>query len=130
VRDSGLDGVDIQGSHGALVSEFLSARMNRRKDRYGGSVENRTRFLLEIIARIKEHVGNDIAVRMRLFGGGPNRGGNTIEDTVEIARLLDGKLDWITPDKEYFLKTFFGFLMVGFCLGKIWGISRPASRQR
>jgi 2,4-dienoyl-CoA reductase-like NADH-dependent reductase (Old Yellow Enzyme family)/thioredoxin reductase len=101
VRDSGLDGVDLHGTHGALISEFLSPVMNKRKDRWGGSLENRMRFLEEVIKRVREHVGEEIAVGMRLMGDERFEGGNRPEDAAEIARRLDGKLDWITADQGY-----------------------------
>ncbi len=98
VKKSGLDGVDIMASHGALITESLSSVMNRRRDKYGGSIENRTRLLREIIKRIRESVGNEIAVTMRLFGDDQSRGGNSLEDTVEIAKRVDGEIDMITAD--------------------------------
>ncbi len=101
VRDSGLDGVDLHGTHGALISEFLSPVMNHRKDRWGGSLENRMRFLDEVIKRTREYVGTDIALGMRLMGDERFEGGHTPQDVVEVARRLDGKLDWMTPDRGY-----------------------------
>jgi 2,4-dienoyl-CoA reductase-like NADH-dependent reductase (Old Yellow Enzyme family)/thioredoxin reductase len=101
VRDSGLDGVDLHGTHGALISEFLSPVMNKRKDRWGGSLENRMRFLEDVIKRTREYVGTDIALGMRLMGDERFEGGHTPQDVVEVARRLDGKLDWITPDRGY-----------------------------
>jgi 2,4-dienoyl-CoA reductase-like NADH-dependent reductase (Old Yellow Enzyme family)/pyruvate/2-oxoglutarate dehydrogenase complex dihydrolipoamide dehydrogenase (E3) component len=101
VKESGLDGVDLHGTHGALISEFLSPLMNKRKDRWGGSFENRMRFLEEVIKRIRENVGNDIALGMRLMAYERFEGGNTPRDGAEIARRLDGKLDWITADQGY-----------------------------
>ena len=101
VRDSGLDGVDLHGTHGALISEFLSPVMNQRKDRWGGSLENRMRFLEQVIGRIKETVGDDIALGMRLMGKERFEGGHTPKDAAEMARRLDGKLDWITADQGY-----------------------------
>jgi 2,4-dienoyl-CoA reductase-like NADH-dependent reductase (Old Yellow Enzyme family) len=101
VKDSGLDGVDLHGTHGALISEFLSPLMNKRKDKWGGSLENRMRFLEAVIKRIKENVGEDIALGMRLIGYERFEGGNTTKDAAEIARRLDGKLDWITADQGY-----------------------------
>jgi len=101
VMQSGLDGVDIHASHGALISEFLSPLMNQRKDKYGGSLENRVRLLEEVIQRIREYVRNEIAVGMRIsaerfdLGNGP-------EQIAEISRILDGKLDWITADRGYY----------------------------
>ena len=101
VKASGLDGVDLHGTHGALISEFLSPLMNQRKDRWGGSLENRMRFLEEVIKRVRESVGSDIALGMRLIGYERFEGGNTPKDGAEIARRLDGKLDWITADQGY-----------------------------
>jgi 2,4-dienoyl-CoA reductase-like NADH-dependent reductase (Old Yellow Enzyme family)/thioredoxin reductase len=101
VRDSGLDGVDLHGTHGALISEFLSPLMNKRNDKWGGSLENRMRFLEEVIKSVREHVGEDIAVGMRLMGDERFEGGHRPEDAAEIARRLDGKLDWITADQGY-----------------------------
>jgi len=101
VKDSGLDGVDLHGTHGALISEFLSPLMNRRKDRWGGSLDNRMRFLDQVIKRVRENVDTDIALGMRLIGYERFEGGNTPKDAAEIARKLDGKLDWITADQGY-----------------------------
>ncbi|MGA2666249.1 MAG: FAD-dependent oxidoreductase [Nitrososphaerales archaeon] len=101
VKRSGLDGVDIHGTHGAIVSEFLSAVMNRRKDRWGGSLENRMRFLEEVIKRIRERVGTEIAVGMRLMGEERFEGGNGPAEAAEMVRRLDGKLDWVTADQGY-----------------------------
>lgn len=101
VKSSGLDGVDLHGTHGALISEFLSPVMNRRTDRWGGSLQNRMRFLEEVIKRIRENVGNEIALGMRLMAYEKFEGGNTPKDAAEIARRLDGTLDWITADQGY-----------------------------
>lgn len=101
VKESGLDGVDLHGTHGALISEFLSPLMNKRTDRWGGSLENRMRFLEEVIKRVRENVGSDIAVGMRLLAKERFEGGNTPKDGAEIARRLDGSLDWITADQGY-----------------------------
>jgi 2,4-dienoyl-CoA reductase-like NADH-dependent reductase (Old Yellow Enzyme family)/thioredoxin reductase len=65
-RDGGLDGVEIHGGHGYLPCQFLSPMSNHRTDRYGGSLENRCRFLVEIAAAIRDAVGRDIAVGTRL----------------------------------------------------------------
>jgi len=101
VRESGLDGVDLHGTHGALISEFLSPVMNHRKDRWGGSLENRMRFLEEVIRRIREYVGEEIAVGMRLMGDERFDGGHRPEDAAQVARRLDGRIDWITADQGY-----------------------------
>lgn len=101
VKDSGLDGVDLHGTHGALISQFLSGVMNRRKDKWGGPLENRMRFLNEIIKRVREYTKNEIAVGMRLMGDEEFEGGNTPEIASQIAASLDGKVDWITADRGY-----------------------------
>lgn len=101
VKDAGLDGVDLHGTHGALISEFLSGVMNRRKDKWGGSLENRTRFVLEVIKRVREYTSDEIAVGMRLMGDERYFGGNTPSVTADIAKILDGKIDWITADQGY-----------------------------
>jgi 2,4-dienoyl-CoA reductase-like NADH-dependent reductase (Old Yellow Enzyme family)/thioredoxin reductase len=99
VKQSGLDAVDIYGSHGTMIAEFLSGVMNRRKDRWGGPIENRARFLLEVIKRVRENVGTDLSIGMRLMGDERFEGGNTPKEATEIARMIDGKVDWVTPDQ-------------------------------
>ena len=99
VKDGGLDGVDLHGSHGTLICEFLSGVMNQRKDEFGGSVENRTRFVEKVISRVREATNNEIAVGMRLDGDERYSGGNTPEVAAEIAKRLDGTLDWVTVDQ-------------------------------
>ncbi len=101
VRDSGLDGIDLHGTHGALISQFLSGVMNKRKDKWGGTLENRMRFLKEVIKRVKEYTNGEIAVGMRLMGDERYEGGNTPEIASRIASSLDGQVDWITPDRGY-----------------------------
>ncbi len=80
-REAGLDGVEIHGGHGYIISEFLSPAMNRREDAYGGSLENRARLLLEVIAAVRDGVGADYPVWVKLdsqeFG---RREGITLED--------------------------------------------------
>lgn len=66
VKKSGADGVELHASHGYLIQQFLSPYTNRRTDEYGGSLENRMRFLLEILTGIKERCGSDFPVIVRL----------------------------------------------------------------
>lgn len=98
IQKSGLDGIDIHGSHGGLISEFLSPIMNKRKDGYGGSTDNRVRLLLEIIKRVREETHSGIAVGMRLMGDEKVKGGIMPEYAAEVSSRVDGQLDWITPD--------------------------------
>jgi 2,4-dienoyl-CoA reductase (NADPH2) len=65
-KRAGIDGVEIHGGHGYIISEFLSPALNRREDNYGGSLENRARLLLEIIAAVRERVGKDYPVWVKL----------------------------------------------------------------
>ena len=95
-KEGGFDAVDLLADQGALLSEFLSKKINRRKDRYGGSIDNRMRLLLEVISRIRDYVRTDVAVGVRLMGDEKFVGANTPEDAREIAKRLDGRVDWIT----------------------------------
>lgn len=88
-QNAGLDGVEIHGAHGYLVSSFLSPHTNLRDDEYGGSLENRMRFLLNIIGGIKAVCGPQFPVSVRMNGADHVEGGLTIEDTVKIAKKLE-----------------------------------------
>jgi 2,4-dienoyl-CoA reductase-like NADH-dependent reductase (Old Yellow Enzyme family)/thioredoxin reductase len=98
-KEGGLDGIDLHGSHGTLICEFLSGAMNKRKDEYGGSIENRARFVEQVIKRVREFTKNEIAVAMRLDGDERFVGGNTPEVAAEIAKRLDGSIDMVTVDQ-------------------------------
>ena len=97
VADGGLDAVELHLGHGYLLSEFLSPKLNRRKDRYGGSVENRARFPREVVRAVREAVGQRIAVLAKLNMDDGVPGGLWLDESVEVARLLeaDGALDAI-----------------------------------
>jgi len=93
-REAGLDGVELHGANGYLLTQFLSSAINDRKDEYGGDVENRARILVEIIEGIRNQVGSDWHVQVKL--NAEDRGaaifpwlkpGNEIEDAIAIARL-------------------------------------------
>jgi 2,4-dienoyl-CoA reductase-like NADH-dependent reductase (Old Yellow Enzyme family) len=96
-REGGLDGVDIHASSGYLIHEFLSPALNRRSDRYGGSPENRLRFLLEVIAAVRDAVGDsDFAVGVRLPNEDYVPGGLTAADNALIAAAIDPLVDYIS----------------------------------
>jgi 2,4-dienoyl-CoA reductase-like NADH-dependent reductase (Old Yellow Enzyme family) len=85
---AGFDGVEIHGAHGYLVCAFLSAELNLRTDRYGGSLENRARFLFEIIDGIRRRCRPDFILGVRLS---PERFGLRLPEIVEVAaELLSG----------------------------------------
>jgi len=88
-REAGFDFVELHGAHGYLICEFLSPASNHREDEYGGSLENRLRFLLEIVAGIKERVGGDFPIQVRLSGQEYVPDGLTLAETREIARCLE-----------------------------------------
>ena len=73
-KKAGFDGIDIHGAHLTLISSFLSTKYNRRKDEYGGSDENRVRFLVEIIKKIREKVGDDFVISVKLDSGEETEG--------------------------------------------------------
>ncbi len=87
-RQAGFDGVEICASVGYLPAEFLSAATNHRTDAYGGPLENRMRFLLEIVEAIQTNTGNDFPILVRLSGADMIPHGNRLEDTVKIAKAL------------------------------------------
>lgn len=86
---AGFDAVTIHAGHGYLVSSFLSPFANTRQDEYGGSLDNRMRFLLEIVTACREKVGPCYPLIVRLNGADHTPGGLTNEDVVTIARCLE-----------------------------------------
>ncbi len=99
VRDGNFNGVDLHGSHGAMIEQFYSPVMNRRQDRYGGSFENRLRFLFELIEVLRGTLGDSLALGMRLCADERIEGGVTPEYAAKIAEALDGSLDFINIDR-------------------------------
>jgi len=95
--EGGFDGIELQCSHSSIVRGFLSPATNRREDEYGGDVTARTRLLLEIVAAVRAVIGNRLALGVRLCGDELIEGGTTIEDAVEIARLVEasGHVDYL-----------------------------------
>lgn len=107
---AGFDGVELHAAHGYLIAEFLSPELNRRTDNYGGTPENRSRFLMEILAGVSERCGDDFIVGIRLS---PERFGQVLPEIIELSRrlLLDERVDFLDvslwdcfkePDDEAF----------------------------
>jgi 2,4-dienoyl-CoA reductase-like NADH-dependent reductase (Old Yellow Enzyme family) len=88
VKEAGFTGVQVHGAHGYLLSSFLSPRANQRDDIYGGSLENRARFLLETVAAVREAVGEDFPVSVKLNSADFQRGGFQFEDSLQVAQWL------------------------------------------
>ncbi len=90
-----VDMVMVHAGHGWLLHQFLSPLNNRRTDKYGGSLENRARITLEVIENIRKKCGPDFPIELRMSGTEIVEGGLTIEDQVEFAKLIEGKVDLI-----------------------------------
>jgi 2,4-dienoyl-CoA reductase-like NADH-dependent reductase (Old Yellow Enzyme family)/thioredoxin reductase len=91
----GFDMVNIHGGHGWLLSQFLSPKINKRIDEYGGSMENRARFPIMVCNRIKELCGEDFLIEYRMSGSERIEGGMTIDDGIEFARIIKNHVDLI-----------------------------------
>ena len=88
-KDWGFTGVQIHGAHGYLVNQFLSPHHNRREDQWGGSLENRMRFLREIYRAIRAEVGPDFPIGVKLNSADFQRGGFTEEESMEVIQILE-----------------------------------------
>lgn len=97
VKKAGCDGVELHAAHGYLIQQFLSPNTNKRTDRYGGSLENRMRFLLEIIDGIRSNCGKDFPIVVRLTVDemyseiGQNGKGYNLEEGIKMAKILNDK---------------------------------------
>lgn len=90
-RETGFTGVQVHGAHGYLISSFLSPVTNRRTDAWGGSLENRARFLLEIVRSVRRAVGVDFPLSVKLNSDDFRKGGFSHEDCLGVVRLLNGE---------------------------------------
>lgn len=95
--EGGFDGVELQCSHSSIVRGFLSPSTNLRTDGYGGTLAKRARIMLEIIDAVREAIGPDRALGVRLCGDEMIEGGSTLEEAVEVARMVEatGKVDYL-----------------------------------
>lgn len=88
-REAGFDAVEVHAGHGYLISQFLSPYTNRRRDEYGGSLENRMRFMRMCLEEAMEAAGTDLAVLVKTNMRDGFRGGMEIEECLEVARTLE-----------------------------------------
>ncbi len=111
VREGGLDGIELQLGHSSLLRQFMSPLTNLRSDDYGGSLDNRVRFPMEVIAAVRKTVGSDYTLGIRLCADEMVQGGLTLDDVKEIARRFEaaGNLDFI----DLSLATFYNLYLVG-----------------
>ena len=89
-REAGFDAVQIHEAHGYLVSSFMCPHTNRRRDRWGGSLENRMRFVTEVMRACRESVGDDYPVMIKISATDGMKRGMTLTESIETARILDG----------------------------------------
>ena len=92
-KSCGIGMVMVHGGHGWMLSQFMSPVTNKRKDRWGGSLENRMRFPLAVVEAIKKACGADFPVEFRMSGDECNPNGYHLDDAMEMAKLLDGHVD-------------------------------------
>ena len=88
-KDAGFTGVQIHAAHGYLISQFLSPRSNQRTDQWGGSLENRARFLMDSVRAVRKAVGKDFPVSVKLNSADFQRGGFAFEESLQVARWLE-----------------------------------------
>lgn len=92
-RDAGFDIVYAYGGHGYLLAQFLSPFHNRRQDRYGGSLENRARMWTETLARMREAIGRDCAIAVRIASDARGPHGLSLDETQDFIRIADDLVD-------------------------------------
>jgi|TARA_B110001469_G_scaffold26113_1_gene26881 2,4-dienoyl-CoA reductase-like NADH-dependent reductase (Old Yellow Enzyme family) len=88
LKDAGFTGVQIHGAHGYLVSQFLSPYTNIRSDKWGGSLENRARFVTEVYRKIRSKVGGSFPIGIKLNSADFQKGGFSEEESIEVVKIL------------------------------------------
>lgn len=88
LKDAGFSGVQIHGAHGYLVSQFLSPYSNVRTDKWGGSLENRARFVIEVYRKIRARVGSGFPIGIKLNSADFQKGGFSEEESMEVVKIL------------------------------------------
>jgi len=95
-KEAGFDAVQIHGAHGFLLNQFLSPAFNKRTDAYGGTIENRTKVILEILQTMRNHVGDDFPILIKLNSEDMIDGGLTVNDAIQAGLMLqDAGIDAI-----------------------------------
>ena len=105
-KQAGFDALEIHSGHGYLLSQFLSPWINKRRDEYGGSLENRLRFPLAVIRKVREAVGADFPILVKLNQSDGMRGGLELEEALEVARRYEAAgVNAIIPSCGFTAKT-------------------------
>jgi len=87
--EAGFDVIMVHGAHGYIIGQFFSPFSNKRTDRYGGSMENRMRFPLEVVAKVRSVVGDNVPVAYRMSADEKLEGGATVEDSIRLSIALE-----------------------------------------
>jgi 2,4-dienoyl-CoA reductase-like NADH-dependent reductase (Old Yellow Enzyme family)/thioredoxin reductase len=95
MRRAGFDGVMIHAGHGWLLNQFLSARTNQRNDQYGGSLENRARFPLDVIRTVREELGTKFLIEIRVSGDERVDGGMGVEEVAQFCCMAEDVIDLV-----------------------------------
>ena len=106
VKRAGFEMLMVHGGHGWLINQFLSPMFNKREDEYGGTIENRARFAIEVLKAIREAVGPFFPIEFRMSGAEFVDEGYGIEEGIEIAKLVEPYVDLIHVSAGTYQKTF------------------------
>lgn len=98
---AGMDMIMVHGAHGQFISQFFSPRRNNRTDKYGGTVKNRARFVLELLEAIREKVGDRLAIEYRISAEEFTPGGLSFEEQLEFAKMIQDKIDLLHVSAGY-----------------------------
>ena len=104
LKEAGWEGIMIHAGHGWLPAQFLSPSFNHRTDEYGGSVENRSRFGVELVKAIRENLGKDFLIEVRVSGRERIEGGTVVEDTARFCQLIEPYIDLIHVSTGHYYK--------------------------
>ncbi len=88
-QSAGFDGVEIHAAHGYLIAQFLSPLVNKRKDQWGGSLENRAKLLISVVKEIKRRTHEDFSVGVKINSADFQRGGFDIDDAIDVIKMLE-----------------------------------------
>jgi 2,4-dienoyl-CoA reductase-like NADH-dependent reductase (Old Yellow Enzyme family)/thioredoxin reductase len=107
VKLAGFDLLMLHAAHGWLLAQFLSPLINKRTDKYGGSLDNRARFPLMVIESIRDRVGRDFPIELRMGGSELAPGGYGLDDAIALAKLVEDKVDLlhVSCGAHYFIDT-------------------------
>lgn len=94
-QECGFDGILLHGGHGMFLEQFLSPLYNKRTDQYGGSLENRARFPMLVLNKIREQVGSDFLIEYRISGSERTEGGWDIEECIQYVKMIQDKISLI-----------------------------------